>query len=422
MKKKCPQYLNQVLPSSLVEVGLFLFCFLVYAALGVYIAYHYRIIFDDRIPWDAYFSFDNRAIVMTGGGYERHPLSKYWFDTLRELALFLSSGKKDEIFRTLLALMSATAMGLGIVQVYKYLRNIIDLGWGVSLLLSLFFACFATTILLSFTPETYTYTLLFLMIFSYYAAKKIKDNKVVSFKALILGSIFIGGLTITNWVKVYIPILFERDIFKNSKKLYNALVRVLVSAIIFITLVLYRIDFKLMALLDKSVQQYEKFSQPKLVPIWDMVVSWFFGGNILFSSFFLRDYHTPKSFYYKALFMDTYTACASYIFIGIIWGLVFLSYIKNFKNPLVQILMLSFFIDVLIHVVLKFGLHTAYIYGGHFIFVVPLMLGWLYHAYHYSPRGRAVLVVLYSLLFVFLIFNNSYRIEEFLEFLNLYYR
>ena len=39
-----------------------------YGILGSYIALNYRIIFDDRIPWDAYFSFDNRSIVMTGGG------------------------------------------------------------------------------------------------------------------------------------------------------------------------------------------------------------------------------------------------------------------------------------------------------------------------------------------------------------------
>ncbi|MFN8364349.1 MAG: DUF6080 domain-containing protein [Cloacibacterium normanense] len=31
--------------------------------------------------------------------------------------------------------------------------------------------------------------------------------------------------------------------------------------------------------------------------------------------------------------------------------------------------MLSFFVDIIIHCVLKFGLHTSYIYGGHFIFL-----------------------------------------------------
>jgi hypothetical protein len=33
--------------------------------MGSYIAIHHKIIFDGRIPWDAYFSFDNKSIVMT---------------------------------------------------------------------------------------------------------------------------------------------------------------------------------------------------------------------------------------------------------------------------------------------------------------------------------------------------------------------
>ena len=67
-----------------------------YGILGSYIALNYRIIFDDRIPWDAYFSFDNRSIVMTGGGFERHPLSNYFFDFIREFALWISDGKRTK--------------------------------------------------------------------------------------------------------------------------------------------------------------------------------------------------------------------------------------------------------------------------------------------------------------------------------------
>ena len=81
-----------------------------YGILGSYIALNYRIIFDDRIPWDAYFSFDNRSIIMTGGGFERHPLSNYFFDWIRKFALWISDGKKNEIFRLVLAWCSNFAV------------------------------------------------------------------------------------------------------------------------------------------------------------------------------------------------------------------------------------------------------------------------------------------------------------------------
>ncbi len=138
---------------------------------------------------------------------------------------------------------------------------------------------------------------------------------------------------------------------------------------------------------------------------------------MIFSNFVVRDYHNKKGFHYNALFMDVFTSVAPYIFVGAVLVLVFWSYFKNFKNKFVQILMLSFFVDIIIHCVLKFGLHTSYIYGGHFIFVVPMMLGWLFFGYKNSPKMLSFLTVFVGILFVFLIANNVYRMEEFIWFL-----
>ena len=102
-KQKLTDFLQTVFPATRFELLLFLIFLSVYGILGSTIALNYRIIFDDRIPWDAYFSFDNRAIVMTGGGFERHPLSNYFFTWLREFAYLFSGRKKDEIFRLVLA-------------------------------------------------------------------------------------------------------------------------------------------------------------------------------------------------------------------------------------------------------------------------------------------------------------------------------
>ena len=136
----------------------------------------------------------------------------------------------------------------------------------------------------------------------------------------------------------------------------------------------------------------------------------------------VRDYHNKKGFHYNALFMDVFTSVAPYIFVGAVLVLVFWSYFKNFKNKFVQILMLSFFVDIIIHCVLKFGLHTSYIYGGHFIFVVPMMLGWLFFGYKNSPKMLSFLTVFVGILFVYLVANNVYRMEEFIWFLEQNYK
>ena len=420
-KQKLTDFLKTVFPSTKFEGVLFLIFLTIYGILGSFIALNYRIIFDDRIPWDAYFSFDNRAIVMTGGGFERHPLANYFFDWIREFALLFSNGKKDEIFRLILAWCSNLAVSLSLIQIYKYLKNIIVLPKKISLVILFFFAFFSTNILLSFTPETYTYTLFFLVLFNYYAALKLKKEEKIPATALALAAISVGGLTVTNVVKVYIPLLFEKNVFRKWQNFGGAVFRILISVVAFALLFLYRIDFKYLNFFQKSSEQYDKFSKPKTTPLWDMIVSWFFGGNMAFSTLEIRDYHNKKGFHYKALFMDVYDSWALYLFVFAVFILVFWSYFKNFKNKWVQILMISFLVDIVIHCVLKFGLHTSYIYGGHFVFVIPLLIGWLFFAYKNSPKTLSFLYVSVGALSVFLIMNNLFRMNEFFLFLDQFY-
>ncbi|MDQ0476013.1 DUF6080 domain-containing protein [Chryseobacterium sp. MDT2-18] len=422
LKQKLTGFLKTVFPETKFELFLFLLFLTAYGFLGTTIALNYRIVFDDRIPWDAYFSFDNRAIVMTGGGFERHPLANYFFNWIREFAYLFSHGKKDETFRLVLAWCSNFAVSLSLIQIYKYLKNIIALPQKISLLILFFFSFFTTPILLSFTPETYTYTLLFLVLFNYYAALKLRKEEKISAAALALAGVAIGGLTVTNIVKVYIPLLFEKKVFRNWRKFGNLVLRVVISVSVFVLLFLYRLDFKFLNFLNKSGEQYEKFSNPKVTPVWDMMVSWFFGGNLLFSSFATRDYHNKKGFQYKALFMDVYSSAVPYLFVAAVLTLVLWSFAKNFKNKFVHILMISFLVDIVIHCILKFGLHTSYIYGGHFIFVIPLLLGWLFYGYKDSPKTLSFLYGTVSVLFFYLIINNIFRMAEFFEFLEMYYR
>ena len=422
LKTKFYNFLKTLFPSSWTELFLFLFFLIFYGSIAWLVSTNYRIVFDDRIPWDAYFSFDNRAIVMTGGGFERHPLANYFFTWIRETALFFSGGKKDVNFRLALSLISALTVSLSVLQIFKYLRNIIGLPLFLNLLLVVFFSLFSTSILLSFTPETYTYTLFFLVLFNYYAALKLKKNEKISMSALTFAGISVGGLTITNIVKIYLPVLFEKDLFKSWKKVGNAVLRILFSFVVFLLLFLYRMNFDWKYIFNKTSEQYEKFSKPKVTPIWDMITSWFFGGNMLFPSFVIRDYHNKKFFDYKAIFMDVYQSYFSYLFVGTVLFLMIWSCAKNYKNKLVQVLILSFSVDIFIHCVFKFGLHTSYIYGGHFIFVVPLFLGWLLFSYRKSPKVLSLLTVFISLLFIYLGINNFYRLMEFYEFLEVYYQ
>lgn len=403
-------------------MAVFLFFITCYGILGSYIALHYRIIFDSRIPWDAYFSFDNKSILMTGGSFERHPLSYYFFNWVREFSLFISGGKMDANFRLTLAWLSNIIISLNIIQVFKYLKNIIHLPPGLSILIILFFGAFSTNIVLSFTPENFTYTLFLLSLYNYYAAIKLRKDEKTPAVALSLAGITIGGLTITNFIKVFIPLLFEKDLFRSWKKFANAALRVVVAVICFVFLYLNRIDFKYQNIFSKTNQQYEKFSNVESMPTWDMILSFFFGGNILFPGFIMSDKHNMKGFNFKGLYMDLYSSALPYFFIAILLILISWSYFKNFRNKWVQIIAISFAVDIIIHCVMRFGLHTSYIYGGHFVFVYPILLGWLFYAYRSSPKIMSFLTLTLLILFTYLLVNNIFRMTEFFWFMENYYQ
>ncbi|MEJ5051078.1 DUF6080 domain-containing protein [Chryseobacterium culicis] len=422
IKTKIINFFKLVFPSTYTEMAVFLFFMICYGILGSYIALHYRIIFDSRIPWDAYFSFDNKSILMTGGSFERHPLSYYFFNWVREFSLFVSGGKMDANFRLTLAWLSNLIITLNIVQVFKYLKNIIDLPLWLNVIIILFFGAFSTNIILSFTPENFTYTLFLLSLYNHYAAIKLREEEKTPAAALSLAGITIGGLTITNFVKVFIPLLFEKDLFRSWKKFGNAAFRVIVSVICFVLLYLNRIDFKYQNIFSKTNQQYEKFSNVESMPTWDMILSFFFGGNILFPGFIMSDKHNMKGFNFKGLYMDLYSSPFPYLFIALLLILISWSYIKNFKNKWVQVIAISFLVDIMIHCVMRFGLHTSYIYGGHFVFVYPLLLGWLFFAYRSSPKIMAFLTFTLVILFTYLLVNNIFRMTEFFWFMENYYQ
>jgi len=328
----------------------------------------------------------------------------------------------DATFRLTLAWLSNMAISLCIVQIFKYLKNIIGLPLKITLLLVLFFGFFSTSIILSFTPENFTYSLLLLCIYNYYAAVKLRKEEKIPGSALTLAGITIGGITITNLFKVFIPVLFEKDIFRSWKKFGNAVFRVALTTVCFVFLYLLRIDFKYENIFSKTNQQYEKFSNVESIPDWDMMLSYFFGGSILFPSFMTTDKHNMKGFHFKGLLMEPYSSSFCYAFIIILLAFIVWSYFKNFKNRLVQIIAISFLFDILIHCIMRFGLHTSYIYAGHFIFVYPLLLGWLFYAYRSKPKILSFLVLAVVILFVFLLINNLFRMSDFFQFLDAYYQ
>jgi Family of unknown function (DUF6080) len=395
---------------------------LIYALWAAYIAINYTVIFDARIPWDAYFSFDNRAIVLTGGGIERHPLANYFFDQMRQFCLWISGQRYNMLFRCSLAFFSVTTVSYTVFLVQQYLRYFLHLPRAISVMIALFYASFSTNILLCFTPETYTYSQLFLVMFVCYTAHKYQIQQKINALVLSIFAVSIGGMTITNVLKCYIPLLFQAKRLFSFKNLGNIALKISISASALILLYLNRINFNWRFIFEKSTEQYERFSQPKHVPLWDMIYAWFFGGSTLFSDFITRDYHSKENYHFNAIFMDVYPDVWHYALVAALLLIIVWAWLKNFKNPLVQGLMIGFGFDIIIHTILKFGLSTAYIYGGHFVYVYPLLMGFLYKSYAHNTKMKTYLSYLLVGLWLAYLGLNIYHANLFLDLLDVNYR
>jgi len=413
-------FLKILFPSNKVEALLFLSLMLLYLPLGVWLSLNTTVIYNKDIPWDIYFSFDNRSIILSGGMIEKHPFSEFFIRPVYNLAIWVYQTIGDfRFFSLTFTVLCNINVSLGCVLIFKYLRNIIQLDVKISLLIIAFYAFFSTNILLSFTPETYTFTLFLLSFYVYVSALILKQGKQISVFFTSTMGIFIGGETITNLPKTFIPFLFENKKV-NVKYFVNLTVKTLISSAIFVLLYLWRRDWDYMKIITKSASQYEKFSNPKGDSWLDMVMTYFFGGSMVFPSFIERNLRFLK-IHYKGLYFQVYDNFAQYFFVFLILAFMVGALVANRKNKLVYILWISFILDIIIHCFMKFGLWISYIYGGHWVFVVPLLTGWLFFACKKNKTLYRTLYLLLGLMTVYVTANNLYRLTDFLNFVKTYY-
>ena len=413
-------FLKILFPSNKVEALLFLSLMLLYLPLGIWLSLNTTVIYNKDIPWDIYFSFDNRSIILSGGMIEKHPFSEFFIRPVYNLAIWVYQAIGDfRFFSLTFTVLCSINVSLGCVLIFKYLRNIIQLDVKISLLIIAFYAFFSTNILLSFTPETYTFSIFLLSFYVYASALILKQGKQISIFFTSAMGLFIGGETITNLPKTFIPLLFENKKV-NVKYFVNLAVKTLISSAIFVLLYLWRRDWDYMKIISKSTSQYDKFSNPKGDSWLDMVTTYFFGGSMVFSSFVERNLRFFK-IHYKGLYFQVYDNFAQYLFVFLILAFMVGALVANRKNKLVYILWISFILDVIIHCFMKFGLWISYIYGGHWVFVVPLLTGWLFFACKKNKILYRILCLLLGLMTVYVMANNLYRLTDFLNFVKTYY-
>lgn len=399
--KKLQEFFKIIIPNGKREYQILFGFLIIYLSIGVYLSLQTNII-DDFEHYDMFFNFDNGICLYHGSDPKTivtHPLSNLFYTPiilLNKIIVFFGFSLK--IYTLSVVFLCALFVSYSNLFVFKYLKNIIELNMDSCLIITVLYSVFGGNIILSFTPDTFTFTLFLLTSFIYITSYYIKNDKKISLFYYIISGILISGQTITNAPKVLIPILFEKN--KINKKIKQICFIVLIISLII------SIKIGLLDIISSNLDRQKNFAD-FTSPCLKTFISYFFGGNIII----------PKLFTESSIEMTYYNHIYQFFFIYFIIFLIIISIILNIKNKFVWILILSFGVDLFYFFVLRVALYSSFIYGGHFIFVIPIFIGWLLNSLKYNYQN-VLKIFIYIMIFI-LVVNNGYKIIQFAHYARL---
>lgn len=337
----------------------------------------------------AYLGYDNYFRFTTSGGAWDviHPLITPLY-LINRVLLGPLLGEGGALVVMLLG--SALLMALAVAGCCGYLRRVVQLGTGRSLLLSGLLLSTFTVMTLSFTVESYPLSMALLVLSLLCLSGQLKQEKRLSGWHATLWSLVLGGVTLTNFAKPLSLLLLSKE-----ESLWQRVRKVLLPTLLLLALVVAVGYFYQQRgagteepMLTAQVNDLLRFQTRSA----DMVPD-FFGHPLLISDLEMRELHG------ETVLRPTPYACWAMKLLP--WGVVLLLLSMIWVGrcyPLAWAIPLYLAVDVAVHLIGGYGLDEAIIFGGHWVFLVPLALGWLYRviprqAYRYMDLALLLLSI-----------------------------
>lgn len=402
--KQLINILRSLFPCNLKELYIFSFFILIYSSYSFVLAMNTFIIDDPEIHYDIFFGFDNTHIFHHGYLYiAGHPLLQILsmpFLYIGDILILICGLKGKTIFFTSICIILTS---LSTVYIFRYLKEIIKLKKYPLYLLSIFFGFFMTNLIQCFTTESFTLSLTFITFTIFFYSKSILNNNKVYFPSNFALSFLLGGITISNFAMGITPILFTNEEFK--KKIY----RILLLCVLF-GLLLLLLDFLYDGIFENIIFNLKTYTKPQNYYSYSRYH--FLGAPMLSSDIFWNE-DSIKYIGIGTTHFIVKQKSWQFVFIGIIFSFCSLGIIKNYKNKLVQLIVLAILPVFLLHQVGRYGLVDGFIYGAHWIYAIPLLIGWLFSSL--NKYLQKVIIIIMSILCVIMIINNISILIKFIS-------
>lgn len=399
------------------------------------LASDYHAVFVNKLQVSGFDSFTYLVVSDWGMAFDvyRHPLLPFFLYPLYLLnrMLMMLTGMNCAVF--LIGLLSVTCSLYSLLFIHRILKEIVGLPSRESLLLSSFFFSMGYVMLSTMVPDHFILSLMMLLLTLYVCGLRIKQHRPLGGVATVGLFMVTAGITLNNGLKTFLGALFT-----NGRRFFQP--RFLIGCVVAPALLTWMCAVgenkiwiepgeqaaamvakakndsiiqsvreqyadtahtKEAAEIDRGVERiireriHAKYvhdhQQPwnrhkgkpmgkghfaawtdVSTPRWESVVENLFGEGIqLHQDYLLRDVMTerPVIVHYRSPLPYCIEAVIVILFLG---GIV-----AGRKSRWLWLALSFFSFDLLLHVGLGFGLNEVYIMSAHWMYVIPISIGYL---------------------------------------------
>lgn len=351
---------------------IFVLSVIFYAGMGLFFVAFTQLPLHSQYIHDLYLGFDN---TYQNTSAVRHPLLKVFSVFLH---LWLPALGYEAFF---IVLFCAILLAIQHLFLFKYFTDIIGLCRKKVLLVLWVYAGFSVNFILSFTFESYVFSLALMSIFLYANAYyQGKGERLPSSLFYALGAM-IGGITITNGIKVFLIRYYQ-----NPKKLLVNVLMMMGLLGIVVWLFFDRIS--------KSILHFTQFLGSGEHYFSD-VFYLFLGGSVVFPDLAIEPFHYENREVIQII-VAQYPSLFSIktLIIANVLGIMIFSVVRHWRDRNIQAVLLLFSVDIIIHCILGLGLSEAQIFGGNYIFIYPILMAYTLknHQFYRVMMGNLILL------------------------------
>ena len=357
---------------------------------------------------DIMLGYDNPYILKRGfSNVTSHPFLAIFLGPIVLISrLFLVLGIKYQSLFVLLFCNYFIVQAQVVLRRYMY--DVIGIDKAAVDSFTLFMAVTSCVLTLTMTVESFSLSFFVLTLLTYSFSYKLLKKESLPIGLGMFFTFTAGGITLTNVVKAWTPYFFEATSFKNRIKkssLFVGFFLVLYAAF----LIVMNFGFGRERFFD-AFNRFERYSEPYNYDFLEYIqtaVTHFFGSGFLLPKFVVQMRPSPEG---PSSVLINYDSTWEYILIFCIWLLILAGFFIERRNKIVQFLLLNLLVDIVLHVVLKYGIGEAFIYAGHWIFVAPIAMAWAYKGL--TPRIKYYFRIAIIVISGILLINNGFRLSE----------